>query len=492
MVLLAAMFVATLDNFIVFIAIPSLQANLQANFAQIEFIVAGYTLAFAMGLITSGRLGDRFGRRRMFGIGFGAFTLASSLCGLAPSADTLIVFRVLQGISAALLTPQALALIRVTFVSDSERAIAFGWLGVVMGCAAITGQVLGGFIVSADLWGLSWRPIFLVNVPVGLLALLAMGAVLQESRVPSTQRLDLMGAVLSTAGLGLLLFPLVEGREAGWPDSAFVILACSVVILAVFAFHQHRKTKMGRAPLLDTNLVSDRAFALGVGIVLLFYIGLGPFLLSLTYLFQAGYGHDPVRAALDFVPMAVTFACTSFAAGRPTRINQRSMLTAGAGLLALSAVAVVVLFRIFPEVTTLELIPLVIVLGLGQGLFMTPVMNVVLSSVEDHHVGATAGVLATVQNAGIAFGVAMLGIPFFGTAKRVLAEGGTTLAAYQGGFSSVMTWVGALMISVVILLRYLPRRKVEKDGAPVSVRAVDGGPQDRGGGADGQFPSERP
>jgi MFS family permease len=210
-VLLTAVFVATLDNFIVFVAIPSIRSDLGATFAQAEFIVAGYTLTFALGLITSSRLGDRFGHRRMFLIGFTSFTVASGLCGAAPTPSGLIVFRVVQGIAGAMLTPQMLAIIRVTFIEARERATAFAWMGVAIGLGGVLGQVVGGFVVCADFFGLSWRPVFLINLPVGIFALTVGRFVIDESRAPGVQRLDLVGAALSSLGLGLLLYPLIDG-----------------------------------------------------------------------------------------------------------------------------------------------------------------------------------------------------------------------------------------------------------------------------------------
>jgi MFS family permease len=213
LVLLTAIFVATLDNFIVFVAIPSIRDDLGATFSQAEFAVAGYTLTFALGLITRGRMGDRFGRRRMFLIGFAAFTVASGLCGFAPTASSLVVFRIVQGVAGAVLAPQVLTLIRVTFVSPRERATAFAWMGVAIGMGGVLGQVFGGFVVSADILDLHWRPVFLINLPVGICALLVGPFVLDESRATGLQRLDLVGAALSSLGLGMLLFPLIEGRR---------------------------------------------------------------------------------------------------------------------------------------------------------------------------------------------------------------------------------------------------------------------------------------
>jgi MFS family permease len=270
-VLLTAIFVAALDNFIVFVAIPSIRSDLGATVAQAEFIVAGYTLSFALGLITSARLGDRFGRRRMFLIGFTSFTVASGLCGAAPDPSSLIVFRIVQGIAGAMLTPQMLAIVRVTFIEAHERATAFAWMGVAIGLGSVLGQVVGGFVVSADFFGLSWRPVFLINLPVGIFALTAGPFVIDESRAPGVQRLDLVGAALSSLGLGLLLYPLIEGREAGWPAWVWAMLVSSSIVLGVFVIHQHRKSLAQTSPLLDTEVFFDRAFCIGLVLILLFY-----------------------------------------------------------------------------------------------------------------------------------------------------------------------------------------------------------------------------
>jgi EmrB/QacA subfamily drug resistance transporter len=453
-ILLAGVFVATLDSFIVFLAVPSIQTNLKASFSQIELIVAGYTLAFAVGLITSGRLGDGIGRRRMFLIGFAAFTVASGLCGVAQSANALIVFRVVQGLSAALLTPQVLAMIRVMFVGR-ERAVAFAWLGVVMGVAAVAGQVVGGLIIAGDIWGLEWRPVFLLNVPVGIFALIAGRLVLAESRVDETQRLDWVGVFLSSLGLGTLLYPLVEGREAGWPAWCVRMLFVSVLVLIGFVVHQRWMTRRDASPLMDTDLYRNRAFTVGIIVVLVFFGAIGPMLLSLTYLLQLGFARSPLEAALDFSPMAVAFAITSFITGRLTNVSARAMLMGGAIAVAAGAMIAydICTFTSFRD--PMVLLPALISLGLGQGLFMTPVMNVVLSNIEDRHTGAASGVLATVQRVGTALGVAILEIPFFAAVEHARSGGADQGSAYAVGFASVMGWVVAMMSLVLIMLFFL-------------------------------------
>jgi EmrB/QacA subfamily drug resistance transporter len=457
-VLLTAIFVATLDSFIVFVAIPSISSDLGATFSQIEFVVAGYTLTFALGLITSGRMGDRFGRRRMFLIGFAAFTIASGLCGLAPTASSLVLFRILQGFAGAVLAPQVLALIRVTFVSPRDRATAFAWMGVAIGMGGVLGQVLGGFVVSADILGLHWRPVFLINLPVGLCALLVAPFVLDESRAAGVQRLDLVGAALSSLGLGMLLFPLIEGREAGWPAWSLITLVSSIAVLALFMAHQHRKTLDGSTPLVDTGLFRDRAFPVGLVLVLLFYGTISPFILSYSYLTQIGFNLSPMKSAIYFSPMAITFVITNLSVGRFGGTDARRTLFAGAVLAAAGTLLSYAACALIPAAsfTPAYVIPGLIVLGIGQGLFMTPVVNAVLTEIPDAHTGAASGVLNTAQRVGNAMGVAILEIPFFAALGLSQHDGLPPAEAYTSAFASVAAWLAAVLVIVVLLLRLLP------------------------------------
>jgi EmrB/QacA subfamily drug resistance transporter len=460
-VLLTAIFVATLDNFIVFVAIPSIRADLGATFSQVEFVIAGYTLTFALGLITSGRMGDRFGRRRMFLIGFAAFTIASGLCGLAPTASSLVLFRIMQGIASAVLAPQVLALVRVTFFSPRDRATAFAWMGVAIGMGGVLGQVLGGFVVSADFLGLHWRPVFLINLPVGIYALLVGPFVLDESRASGVQRLDLAGAALSSLGLGMLLFPLIEGREAGWPAWSLAMVASSFAVLALFMAHQYRKTVDGTSPLLDTALFQDRAFSVGLLLILLFYGTISPFILSYSYLTQIGFGLSPVMSALYFSPLPITFVITNLLVGRFGGTDARRTLFAGAVLAAIGTLLSYVACALMPAsaFTPAYVIPGLTALGLGQGLFMTPVVNAVLTEIPDNHTGAASGVLNTMQRVGNALGVAILEIPFFAALERG-QHGGIPLAqAYTSAFSAVAVWLAGVLVVVILLLRFLPSRQ---------------------------------
>src|SRR5689334_8221207 len=290
-VVLAGTFMVVLDFFIVNVAMPAMQADLHAGSGAIEWVVAGYGLTFATLLVTAGRLGDQLGRRRMFSLGLGLFTLASAACGLAWSPGTLVAARLVQGVAAALLSPQVLSIIGVAY-AGTDRVRALSVYGIVLGLAAVGGQLVGGVLVQADVAGLGWRSCFLINVPVGLAALALAGRAVPESRGAETRRVDLVGTVLLTSGLTAVLLPLVEGRAHGWPLWTWLSLAAAAVLLAVFAAHQRRLASTGGAPLLDPALFADRGFSAGLLTQLVFWCGQASFFLVLALYLQMGRGLD--------------------------------------------------------------------------------------------------------------------------------------------------------------------------------------------------------
>jgi MFS family permease len=329
-VILTGIFVTIMDNSIVNVAIPSIRSTLGANFAEAELVIAGYAFTFAVGLITGGRLGDIFGQRRMFLVGFGAFTLTSALCGLAPWPTVLVVARLLQGMSAAILSPQVFALVRVTFAEGRERSMAFAAMGVVIGLANVIGQILGGIMVQADLFGLSWRAVFLVNIPIGITSLVVAPFVLAETKRVAEQRLDLPGVALSTIGLSLLMLPLIEGPELRWPAWSIGMLVASPAMLTAFYLHQRWKSVRRMRPLLDTDLFHDRAFSVGALLVLIFWATNTPFAFSFTLLVQMGFGQSPMSSALYLASLGASFGVTSLFAGRLARGDVRRALIIGA------------------------------------------------------------------------------------------------------------------------------------------------------------------
>ncbi len=275
-VLLLAGFMNLLDVSIVNIAIPSIQVSLHASYADVQWALAGYTLAYALVLITGGRLGDIFGRKRLFLIGVIGFTVMSALCGAAQDPGMLIGSRVAQGALGGIMIPQILAVIQVTF-PPAERIKAFAGYGVIAGLGVVSGPLLGGLLVTHSILGLGWRSIFLINVPVGIIAVAAAVAVVRESRAPRRARLDLGGLVLVTVAILALLYPLVQGRELGWPAWTFASMGASVPVFALFVAYELAKGRRDGSPLVELRMFRERAFAVGVAIGVTFFLGVASF-----------------------------------------------------------------------------------------------------------------------------------------------------------------------------------------------------------------------
>ncbi|WP_454689539.1 MFS transporter [Achromobacter aloeverae] len=456
-VLLLAGFVTIFDLFVVNVAIPGMQAGLAASFAQVGFIVVGYELAFGVLLITGGRLGDLFGRRRLFAAGMAGFTAASALCGLAPGIGFLIGARVLQGLAAALLFPQVYASIRVNFAGDDSRR-AFGLLGMTLGLAAIAGQVLGGWLVHADLFGLGWRNIFLINVPIGLFAIAAARCI-PESRAPRRAALDWAGVALASAGLACLLVPLIAGPGQGWPAWSLAMPCAAAALLAGFWRQQEGRRMAGRLPLVDMRLLAQCRFALGATLVLLVYSTSSSFFLCFALLAQTGLGLDPFAAGSIFAPCSVGFVAASLAMPRLVARRGTAAIIAGAAVYAVSiGVLIAQVHAAGASLAPARLIPVLLAVGVGQGAIMTPLLNLVLGFVEQAQAGMASGVISTVQQVGAALGVAAVGILF----RAALAGGdgaATQAGRYASAFVAGMLYNLAASLAVCGLLWALARRQ---------------------------------
>ena len=413
-VVLIAGFMQLVDISIVNVAIPSIQRDLDATYSQIQWVLAGYQLAFAVMLITGGRLGDIFGRKRLFMIGMAGFTLASALCGLAQSPGMLIGSRVLQGLMGAVMFPQILSVIQVTF-PPKERAGAFGLFGATIGLATITGPLVGGLLIQADLFGLQWRPIFLVNVPIGVLALAAAARYLIESRAPRALRLDPIGVTIITAGLLLFVYPLVQGRDLDWPLWTFLSMAAAVPVLVLFGVYERHKKRLDGSPLIDLDLFRQRSFVPGLAVAGIFFMGIPAFFLTFSLWLQIGLGFTALHAGLTGIPFAVGSAVASAASVRLAPALGRRILSVGSLLLVAGMAALIwTVDRYGGAIHSWQLIPALLVCGLGLGSVVAPLVNVVLAGIRGQDAGAASGVLSTVQQVGGAVGVAMIGVIFFG------------------------------------------------------------------------------
>jgi EmrB/QacA subfamily drug resistance transporter len=413
LVLLAAVFITTLDFFIVNVAIPSTQQDLHASAAAIQWVVAGFGLALAAGLITGGRLGDIFGRRRMFAIGLALFTVASAACGLAPTAEALVAGRVAQGIAAALLMPQVLGIVNVVFTGE-HRAKAFTAYGLTLGFAGVFGQLIGGALIQADIAGLGWRAIFWINVPIGVVALALTRPLVPESKGTGSNRLDLVGTALVSASLVAIVLPLVQGRQDGWPAWTWVSLAASPLILGAFAAYQRRLTNRNGAPLIAMSLFKERAFSAGLGFSLMYSLGQASFFLVLALYLQQGHGLTALNSGLIFSALGAGYFAASVQAGKVAARIGRQVLAAGS---LVQVTGYLVLLVTITETGVTGgigwLIPGLVIVGAGMGLVMAPMSAIVLAGVAPHNAASAAGVLSTAQQVGGALGVAIIGIVFY-------------------------------------------------------------------------------
>jgi EmrB/QacA subfamily drug resistance transporter len=412
-VILSATFMALFDFFVVNVAAPSLEHDLRAGPAALELIVGGYAFTYASGMVTGGRLGDLFGYRRLFVAGMAAFTVASLLCGLARTPGELVAARLLQGLTGAAMVPQVLALITSTFPVE-ERPRAMSWFGVTAGIGSIAGQVLGGLLLDADLFGLGWRVIFLINVPVGIVALAFALRLLPHHRASRRPRLDLIGTVGVSGSLALLLVPLILGREEGWPAWTWISMAAAPPVLAATLWWEQRLVRRGGEPLLDLTLFRNRAFAAGLPVNAAVLAYFGSFMFVLTLLLQGGLGLSPLEAGLTFTPLGVLFSVTSVLGRSLVARYGLRVMTAGTVIVGLGLVVMIVELHELGGGITPEwlLIPTSLV-GLGQGLVLPTLIGAVLAGIRPSHGGAAAGVLTTTQQFASAAGVAALGAVFF-------------------------------------------------------------------------------
>ncbi len=449
-VLMCGTFMIVLDFFIVNVALAAIQSRLHASAAATEWVVAGYGLTFAVFLITAGRLGDRYGRRAVFCAGLVLFVLASAACGLAPNTGVLVAARLAQGLGGALISPTVLAIIGVAY-PGSARVRAITTYGMVMGLAAAGGQLLGGLAIALNPFGLGWRIVFLVNVPVGLIALAFSRRQIAESRAQQPVGLDLPGMALVTLALTALVLPLVEGTQLHWPAWTWVSLAAVPVLLGLLAAKESRAARDGGAVLLDPALFRNRALASGLATQLAFWCGQASFFLVLALYLQLGLGLTALQAGLIFSVLAVSYLAASLRAPTLTLRYGRSLITTGAAVLAAGEGALLLTVGLLHGAgagSALWLIPGLIPVGAGMGLAITPLTATVLAHVDPLRAGALAGALSTMQQVGNAVGVAVTGVLFFGAVH----------VSYSRAFRLSMAQLALLLLAVAALSRLIPAR----------------------------------
>ncbi|MEU9900796.1 MFS transporter [Streptomyces phaeochromogenes] len=460
-IVMTAAFMDLVDVTIVNVAIPSIQRDEGASFSHIQWITAGYALAFAAGLITGGRLGDIHGRKRLFLIGIGGFTLASALCGFAVNPDMLVASRILQGAMAALMVPQVLSIVHATFPAH-ERGKVFGMFGAIVGLGAVSGPILGALLTEWNLFGLEWRPIFLINLPVGIAGLVLGRKFITESKAPHALKLDLVGVVLVTLGLLMLLYPLTRGRELGWPTWGYVVMAGSLVVFAALVAYEKRKAARDGSPLVELSLFKVKSFAAGIAVQTVFGVGLGIFFLVWTLYMQVGLGWSVLRAGLTGVPFSIA---VSAAAGMSVQMLVprfgRKVLQAG----ALTMAAGVLLYiweaeRYGMSIASWQMALPLVVMGAGMGLIVAPLTDAILSEVPREHSGSASGLINTVQQMGNALGLGLVSVVFFGSMSDHLPRPEVG-PAFVDAFQNALVWVAVVMTAIFLLMFALPKRPAQ-------------------------------
>jgi MFS family permease len=446
-VLLCGAFLPILDFFIVNVALPTMDTTLHASAPMLELVVAGYGTAYALMLVIGGRLGDAIGRHRLFVAGVVGFTISSLLCGIAPNIGVLIAARIAQGLSAALSQPQVIATFQST-LDGHRRARAIGLYAAVGGIAASVGQLLGGLIVHADIAGLSWRPIFLVNVPIGIAVLALTRRYVPATRSPHPASVDLPGTALLGIAIVSLLIPLTEGRVLHWPAWIWALLAVSFAAACAMVLVERRTERGGRVPLVPPSLVSLRSMRRGLTLAIPFFMGFGAFMFVFALTVQNGLHENALRSGIAITPMAVAFFAGSLAAPRLLAAYGRRVVVGGLGLQAVGLVWLIdVVHGSWPHVSFLStLIPLALA-GVGQAFALVGFFRIVLADVPSQLAGIGSGVLVTMQQGSLALGVASLGSLFVSIADS---------SGMRHAFTVVVGIQAAIAVAVGLLALRLP------------------------------------
>ncbi|RLK61879.1 MFS transporter [Actinokineospora cianjurensis] len=402
-----------LDSTIVNVAGPALERSLGASPVGLQWVIGGYALTLGAGLVLGGRLGDRYGRRPMFLIGLIGFIAASLLCAIAPNIGLLITFRLVQGVAGAMMLPQGLGILRDN-LTPRELTKALAVFGPVLGLGGVLGPVLGGALVDWDLFGLGWRLVFLVNVPVGIAALALSWRLVPRAEQTRTLRVDIVGAVLVAAASALLVFPLNEGQSAGWPLWTWLSLTAAALGYVAFALWQRRVVRLDRAPLVTPSLFGKSAFTVGLVAVALFFGGLIGTQLVLTFFLQIGQGFTAGQAGLGNLPVALGTAVGGGISGGllAARLG-RAVLQAGAVVQFAGIAWLWLALADTTDFTIWHIVPGSVVTGIGAGIVIAAVFNTVLGAVADNEVGSASGVLTAVQSIGGSVGVAIFSTVFF-------------------------------------------------------------------------------
>lgn len=460
-----------LDVSIVNVALPSIQEQLDADASHIQWIVAGYALAFGMLLVPAGRLGDARNRRRVFAIGLATFTLASAACGAAPSSLWLVIFRIVQGLAAGIVSPQVSGFLQTMF-RGKERARAFGLFGMTVGISTAVGPLLGGLLVTTG-GDNGWRWVFLVNVPVGIAALLLVPRLLPATPPGRRQGLDPVGVLIFGSAVLLALLPLVEGEQSSLSSRPWWLLAPSLALLVGFAFWERFWKRRGRDTLIETRLARVRSYVLGLGLGTLFFAGFTGIFLVLTLYLQTGLGYSALEAGVIQTAFAIGTAVAAPIGGRYVLRTGRALIVLALVICLLGLISLDVVVSSTEDVAGWMLVPSLLVAGFGTGLTISPNVTLSLSEVDVRYAGSGGGLLQTAQRIGSAIGVALVLAQFFSR----LSSGGDVSTAFSIGLRTTIAFVvAALLVGLadVWIGHRQGRRQASRPGSEATAREYAG------------------
>lgn len=453
LVLSSAAFLSVLDIFIVNVALPAIRKGTGGTYGDSQLVIALYLLGYAAFLITGGRAGDRYGQKKVFVLSMIMFTLASAACGIAQTAAQLNMARFLQGLGAAFMVPQSIALIQVLFPLPAERIRAMGIYGSIAGIASVAGQFLGGLLPGLHFLTGGWRLIFLINLPLGLLAAFLAWRILPVHQAEAKPRFDYTGVAGLTAGLVCLIYPLIQGRELGWPAWSIAMLAAAGPLLLLFVQDQRSKLAAGRTPLINMQLFHFRSFNLGLGAALFYFLVQDTYFMINAVLFESGFGFSSADTGRLFVCQGAGFVCASLLSIRLLDRYGKKVVQSGVLLMILTLWLHLCLFRSFLTPQWIFQATL-FVYGLGCGSVLPSLMTLALQHLPPRFAGAAAGTYTTFQQTAVALGICFTGGIFFEALGPAVQLDGY-LQAYRT--ATLLNMV--LLAAVSVFLYLLPLKK---------------------------------
>lgn len=462
--LLLGMFIALLDTTIVNVALPTIRTSLDASEATLSWIISGYALAFGLTLIPAGRIGDRIGHKWVYFTGVLLFTLASLACGVATSDVQLVVFRVVQGLAGGIFVPAVTAFIQLLFPGRS-RGKAFAIMGAVIGVSSALGPIIGGLIIQAFGDENGWRLVFFVNLPFGVITLIAAAILLprRDESIPRPDKgLDWFGLVLVSAAFVALLVPLIQGQDEGWPLWTYLTIAAGVVLLAAFALWEVRYTRTGRTPLVPPTLFSHPSFTGGVVLALVYFAAFTSIFFTISLLWQSGLGNSALASGAVAIPFAVGSIISSSQSNRIAQRLGRNVLVLGTALvtIGLGWMWIVLMTTEAADLTNWMLLAPLLIAGLGNGFFIAPNVQFIVATVDPRDAGSASAVISAIQRIGSAVGIAIIGSVLFGSLPegRELATAAGRATGFTDASAAAMGVSAAFALLAFLLVFALPRR----------------------------------